>query len=641
MELINFSKDDIYLFHQGNHFHSYNFLGSHIISRDGKQGVLFNLWAPNASYISIVGDFNNWDESKNPMIKNKDCNIWSIFIDNLNEYDIYKYHIKSKNNKVKLKSDPYAFHSELRPNTASVIYNINDFIWSDKKWMKDRENKNYLQEPMNIYEVHLGSWKQKQDGEFYTYREMADMLSTYLKDMNYTHIELMPIIEHPFDGSWGYQGTGYYSVTSRYGEPKDFMYFVNKMHEEGIGVILDWVPGHFCKDEHGLYEFDGTHLFGYEDEDRRENLGWGTSNFDHGRPEVCSFLISNAVYFFDKFHIDGMRIDAVANMLYLNFGKEDGELRKNKYGGTENLESIRFLKKLHEAVFRYFKNPLMMAEESTDWPLVTAPTYIGGLGFNFKWNMGWMNDILKYMEMDSIFRKWHHGLLTFSFEYTFSENYVLSLSHDEVVHGKKSLIDKMYGSYEQKFSSLRLLMAFMIAHPGKKLLFMGCEFAQFREWDYSNSLEWFMLDYPIHDNFKNFMKVLNKFYLDQKPLYELDLESEGFSWIDGGNYKQSIIAFLRKSKIEDDFLICIFNFTPVTHDYYKIGVPKMGIYKEILNTDYECFCGLNNTNEADICTIKEEWNGYNQHIQVKIAPLSATFIKLKDIDSNLYRINQK
>ncbi len=628
---INPTSYDIHLFHQGSHFRSFDFLGTHIKEYKGIKGISFTVWAPKAKEIRLVGNFNNWNGSEYPMKKVDDSGLWNIFIADLNEGEIYKYEIYTQDNRRLLKSDPYAFFSEVRPNTASRVANLKQYEWNDIEWLNERDS--IYDKPLNIYELHLGSWikkEQKVNCRNYNYTELIDKIIEYVVDMNYTHIELLPILEHPFDGSWGYQITGYYSVTSRYGNPEDFMYLVDKCHQNGIGVILDWVPGHFCKDEHGLYRFDGTPLYESNNPKNSENYEWGTAYFDFTKPEIRSFLISNALFWLEKYHIDGLRVDAVSYMLYLDAGKEEGEWEKNKYGGRENIDAIEFIRKLNKAVFQYFPNALMIAEESTAWPLVTSPIYLGGLGFNFKWNMGWMNDMLKFMEMDPLYRKWHHNLITFSFTYAFSENYVLPLSHDEVVHGKKSLLDKMPGDYWQKFANLRLLYSYMIAHPGKKLLFMGGEYGQFIEWDYKKSLDWFLLDYDMHSKTHEFVKLLNSFYLEEKPLYELDNDHKGFEWIDHQNYEQSVITFMRLGKEDDDFIVAIFNFTPIVNSNYRIGVPKLGEYIEVFNSDRVEFGGSGVINSGKINAKKEKWHNQDYHVEIRIPPLGAIFLKSVD-----------
>ncbi|WP_432404390.1 1,4-alpha-glucan branching protein GlgB [Wukongibacter sp. M2B1] len=631
IDYIPVSSFDMHIFHQGNHYKSYNFLGSHLIEYKGLKGVSFTLWSPNAKLVNIVGDFNNWVGIDYPMQKVDDSGIWNIFISELVEEELYKYEIHTEGGEIILKADPYAYYSETRPNTASKVFSLNRYEWKDKDWIEEKKKKSIYEEPINIYELHLGSWKKKEDGNFYTYKEIADEIIEYVIEMGYSHIEILPLTEHPFDGSWGYQATGYYSVTSRYGTPLDFMYFVDRCHQNQIGVILDWVPGHFCKDGHGLYKFDGSPLYEYNSPEMAENHEWGTAIFDYGKNEVISFLISNAIFWLDIYHIDGLRVDAVSYMLYLDYGKKDEKWRSNKYGGRENIEAIEFLKKLNTMAFSYFPKVLMIAEESTAWPLVTTPVHLDGLGFNFKWNMGWMNDMLRYMEMDHIYRKWNNDLITFSFTYAFSENYILPLSHDEVVHGKKSLIEKMPGNYWEKFANLRILYSYMIAHPGKKLLFMGGEFGQFIEWDYKKAMDWMLLSFDMHKKMQNFIKKLNKFYKSEKSLYQLDSNDKGFSWIDN-NSEQSIIAFMRKGKEKRDFIIIVCNFTPVLRDNYKIGVPYKGIYKEVLNSDLEEFGGSGTKNKKTIKANKLDWHGEPYSIEIQIPPLGALFIKRKGGD---------
>ena len=527
----------------------------------------------------------------------------------------------------RLKSDPYGTFSELRPKTASIVYESKNYKWKDKKYLDKKKNKISNQEPMNIYEAHLGSWKRKWDGGFFSFEELYEMIE-YVKDMGYTHIELMPIVEYPLDMSWGYQSVGYYATTSRHGKPHEFKAFVDKCHEYGLGIILDFAYSHFCKDIHGLYKFDGSPQFEYEDPLKAENLGWGTVHFDLGKPEVNSFLLSNVMYWFKEFHIDGIRVDAVSSILYLDY--DIGDWRPNQYGGRENIEGINFLRRLNEVVYKNIENPIVIAEESTSWPMVTAPTYLGGLGFSYKWNMGWMNDTLKYMELDPIYRKYHHDLITFSFMYAFSENFILPLSHDEVVHGKKSLLDKMSGDEWQRFASLRLLYSYYMVHPGKKLLFMGSEFGQGLEWRYAYGLEWELLEREQHIKMKDFVRDLNDLYKDEKSLYEIDNSYEGFDFIDPHNEEQSIVTLMRKGKDENEFLICVLNFTPVVHYDYNVGVPYLGEYEEIFNSDDEKYWGSNQTMKKDtLHAIDEKWHNKPYHIRIKVPPLGATFIKMK------------
>lgn len=622
------SEYAIYLFNQGDNYRSYQMLGSHLVNFQGENGVSFAVWAPHAKSVSVVGDFNHWDGTVHVMSKCGSSGIWQIFISGMTEHTVYKYQITTAYGKIILKADPYAFCAELRPNTASKVYSLENYAWNDAAWVEQRKHYNSYQAPMLTYEVHLGSWRRGANGEFLSYKEMAEQLVSYVKEMNYTHIEIMPICEHPFDGSWGYQATGYFAVTSRYGEPKDFMYLVDLCHQNNIGVILDWVPGHFCRDDHGLRKFDGQPLYESPDPMLAENDEWGTTNFDYSRYEVKSFLISNAMFWLDVYHIDGLRIDAVANMLYLDYGKEDGQWKPNKHGGNGNLAAMDFLRHLNHVVFENHPNALMIAEESTSWPLMTKPVYIGGMGFNYKWNMGWMNDILKYMEFDAIYRKWNHNLITFSLMYAFSENYVLPLSHDEVVHGKKSLVEKMPGDYWQKFANLRAFYGYWMAHPGKKLLFMGSEFAQFIEWKYYDSLDWHLLEYPLHQKMHDFVKNLNAFYVEQKSLWEIDCDWKGFEWIDCHDYSKSVISFIRKTKKMQDFVIVVCNFTPEVHYGYRIGVPQSGKYLEVLNSDAREFGGSGVSNIQELNTEPISWHNQENSLVLTLPPLSTIYLKI-------------
>ncbi len=627
------SDFDRYLFHQGTHYRAFQFMGAHIREEEGRRGVRFTVWAPKAQEVSVVGNFNDWDGSGHRMERLPDSGLWSLFIPGIDEGTVYKYEILTPVGHRQLKADPFGFYAEVKPNTASVVYDVTGYAWQDDAWLKKRQESSSYEEPMNIYEVHFGSWKRNSDEEddYYSYRQMAAELVPYAAEMGYTHIELMPIYEHPFDGSWGYQGTGYFAATSRYGEPKDFMYFVDQCHQHGIGVLLDWVPGHFCKDDPGLRMFDGTPCYEYSDPNRRQNRGWGTSNFDLGKTEVQSYLISNALFWLDMYHIDGLRVDAVASMLYLDYEREPGEYNPNAYGGRENLESIAFLRKLNEVLFEEHPKVLMMAEESTSWPLVTKPTYLGGLGFNYKWNMGWMNDMLKYMELDPIHRKFNHNLVTFSFMYAFSENFVLPLSHDEVVHGKKSLLDKMPGDYWQKFANLRAFLAYKMAHPGKKLLFMGGEFGQFIEWRYDEALEWFMLEYTAHKALHDFVKALNHFYLNEPPLWEQDHHWEGFQWVDPHDHEQSIVSFARRAQ-NGDQLIFLANFTPVVRHDYRLGVPEPGEYEEVFNSDQTFWYGSGVINEGRFPTQNVESHGFSQSIVFTVPPLAGIYFRRTPTD---------
>jgi len=608
---------DIHLFHEGQSFESYHVFGAHLQEQNGKKGTSFCVWAPHAKQVNVVGNFNNWDGHNHQMEKINEEGIWNLFIEEVQEGEIYKYEIITSNDEILLKADPYAFQSEVRPNTASVVADLSGFKWTDQKWKKRKRQRPPYDRPLAIYEVHLGSWKIKGEEELYSYRELSDMLIPYVLEHGFTHIELLPIIEHPYDRSWGYQGTGYYSATSRFGPPKDLMYFINACHEENIGVIIDWVPGHFCKDAHGLYMFDGQPTFEYVNEHDRENYIWGTANFDLGKTEVQSFLISNALFWIDYFHVDGFRVDAVANMLYW---PNSNELVENPF-------AITFLKKLNEAVFAKDPDILMIAEDSTDWPMVTAPTSSGGLGFNYKWNMGWMNDILSYMEASPENRKELHHKVTFSLIYAFSENFILPFSHDEVVHGKKSLLNKMPGDYWQKFAQLRLLYGFMFTHPGKKLLFMGGEFGQYDEWKDLEQLDWMLDDYEMHNKMRVYFKQLLSIYSKQKPLFELDHSDEGFEWIDVNNRDQSIFSFIRKSKKENEFLVVILNFKPIVYHDYKIGVPADTEYVEIMNTDEIEFGGSGQTNPKNLKAIEGEFHGRPYHLSMTIPPYGAVILR--------------
>ena len=616
---------NINLFKEGKSFRSYSFMGAHKVEKKGITGITFSVWAPNAKKVSLVGEFNNWDESLNVMNDIEDSGIWNIFIPNMEYGENYKFYIESKSGKSKLKSDPYAFFSEKRPNTASIVYDLKSYKWNDDIWIEKKGKYSYIDKPMNIYEVHLGSWKRKWDGEFFNYEELDELID-YVEDMGYTHIELLPITEHPLDMSWGYQTIGYYSATSRYGDSEQLMRFIDKCHQKNIGVIFDFAYSHFCKDDHGLYKFDGTNQFEYEDETKAENLGWGTAHFDLGKPEVQSFLISNAIFWMEKFHIDGIRMDAVSSMLYLDY--DIGHWKPNKYGGRENIEAIEFLRMFNEIIHKEIKNPIVIAEESTSWPMVTGPAYKGGLAFDNKWNMGWMNDTLKYMEMDPIYRKYHHELITFSFMYAFSENFIIPLSHDEVVHGKKSLLNKMPGDEWQKFANLRLLYAYMMIHPGKKLLFMGSEFAQDLEWRFEYGLEWTLLANEQNFKMKNYVKDLNHLYKEEKSMYEIDNHHSGFDFIDPHNINQSIIVIMRKGKKKDDFIITVLNFTPVVYNEYRIGVPYRGSYTEVFNSDDKKYYGSGQTMKDKILESEDiNWHNKQYSINIKVPPLGAIFIK--------------
>jgi len=636
MKTSNLNEYNLYLFHQGTNYRVYEMLGAHFTERDGKKGVRFSVWAPHAKSVSVVGDFNNWDNRVNRMIRLEDGETWEIFIEGLKSGDLYKYAILPPNGPHILKDDPYGFYAEKRPNTASKLYNLEDYNWTDGEWQELKKRQSSYTHPMLIYEVHAGSWQRK-GKDYLTYRELADKLIKYAVEMGYTHIEFMPLTEHPLDNSWGYQATGYYAVTSRYGEPNDFRYFVETAHKNGIGIIMDWVPGHFCKDSQGLREFDGVNLYESDNTQLSENRGWGTLNFDYGRTEVQSFLISNALFWFEEFHIDGLRIDGVANMLYLNFGRGEGEWTPNRYGDTGNLEAVEFLKKLNETVFKYNPQALMMAEESTSWPLISKPVYMGGMGFNYKWNMGWMNDMLDYVSLDPIYRKWNHDKVTFSFMYAFAENFILPLSHDEVVHGKRSLIEKMPGDYWQKFAGLRCFFGYWMAHPGKKLLFMGGEFGQFIEWNENDSLDWHLVEqYEKHTQLQTYSRALNKFYRDNKSLWQVDFDWNGFQWIDCNDNDNSIISFIRKAEDSEDYLIIICNFKPERHEGYRIGVPDSGAYVEVFNSDAEEFGGSGVTNSTGLLTEDFPWHNRSHSITLTVPPLATIFLR-HDVTINSMR----
>lgn len=616
---------DVYLFHRGEHREVYNYMGAHLT----KNSVIFRVWAPHAKSVAVVGDFNNWTGYDHMMKKINNEGIWELEIPNLKKLEKYKYRVESTDGRVEMKADPYAFYSEMRPNTASIVYDIPKFKWADKRWLNKRTTG--LNKPINIYEVHLGSWKRGIHGEWLNYKDSAVMLAEYLKEMNYTHIEIMPINEYPLDASWGYQATGYYSVTSRYGTPEDFMFLVNLMHKNNIGVILDWVPGHFCKDAHGLYRFDGTPTYEYLDSRIGENKEWGTCNFDVTRNEVKSFLISNLTYWFKEFHIDGVRMDAVANMLYLSYGKDGEDDLRNKYGGKENLGAVDFFKELNSVVHDDFPDVLVVAEDSTAWPNVTKHLIDGGLGFDSKWNMGWMNDTLKYFSIDPIFRYQHHGKLTFSFMYAFSENYVLPLSHDEVVHGKKSIIEKMPGYYEDKLAHTRSLYSYQMAHPGKKLNFMGNEFAHGLEWRFYESLEWHLLDQNNgNKEVQAYVKALNTLYLEDKSLWEDSWDT--FEWIEHENYTENMLAFLRKTKDFKEHLVVVFNFSGEDKKKYKIGVPENKVYNIILNSDDKKFGGKGTVKKKKYKPIDKSWNYREQHIELDIPKNTVIFLKTEKVE---------
>ena len=618
----------LYLFGEGTNHQAYEMLGAHPHCKDGVAGYRFAVWAPNAASVSVTGAFNDWDTVLNPMEQIGSTGVWYAFVPGVAEGCMYKYAITDRAGNLHYKADPYAFYAELRPGTASVTADLSKYKWHDKKWQKKKEKQAPYDRPMLIYEVHPGSWKRGKDGAFLTYRQLAEQLVPYVKDMGYTHIELMPIAEHPFDGSWGYQTTGYYAATSRYGTCEDFMYFVDYCHQNDISVILDWVPAHFPRDAYGLRQFDGTPLYEYADPRIGEHKEWGTLVFDYTKNQVVSFLISNAYFWFDQYHIDGLRVDAVSSMLYRDYDRRDGEWIANEYGGKENLESIRFLQELNKVIFAHFPNALMIAEESTAWPKITKPVQEGGLGFNYKWNMGWMNDTLRYMSMDPYFRKYNHNILTFLMFYAFSENYILPLSHDEVVHGKRSLIDKMYGSYEEKFAQLKQYYAYAIAHPGKKLLFMGGEFGQFVEWRPSEELDWMLLDYESHDNLHKFVRSLNHFYLENKALWQIEDSWDGFTWINANDEDNSVISFIRRGRAKGSEVIVVCNFTPVRRDSYVIGVPSGGEYVIALSSDDKRFGGASKTGTV-VKARKKGFEEFKYSLELELAPLTTIYLKKK------------
>lgn len=623
----NASDLPIYLFKQGNNCEAYRYFGAHLDRRAGEQGVVFRVWAPHAVAVSVVGDFNSWKPGSHPMQKVDGDSIWELFIPGVQEYDIYKYCVTTRAGDLVYKADPYAFHAETRPSNGSKVYDLEGFGWHDEAWMEAQKKADVINGPMNIYEMHAGSWKMKPDGAPYNYSELADQLIPYITEMGYTHVELLPVMEYPFDGSWGYQVTGYFAPTSRYGTPKDLMAFVDKLHTAGIGVIMDWVPAHFPKDAFGLYRFDGEPCYEDPNPRRGEHKEWGTMVFDFGRNEVQSFLISSALYWLEQYHIDGLRVDAVASMLYLDYNRRDGEWEANKNGGKENLEAIDFLRKLNNAVLGRHPHKYMIAEESTAWPMVTKPAADGGLGFNFKWNMGWMNDMLSYMKTDPLFRAGNHNKVTFSFFYAFSENFVLPISHDEVVHGKCSLINKMPGDYEAKFANLRTFFGYMMAHPGKKLLFMGQEFGQFVEWNEAKPLDWMLLEYEKHTELQNYVKTLNRLYKERPALWQIDYSWEGFQWVVPDDSQQSVIAFLRKDAAGKQLLV-VCNFNPVLREGYSLGVPVSGTYKELLNSDDAAFGGSGAVHNRAQRSKKKPMHGFEQSITLTLPPMSTLYFEV-------------
>ena len=615
---------DATAFFGGTDSEAYRFLGAHRAQRGGEEGYLFRLWAPNAARVSVVGDFCGWDGYAHPMEKNAD-GFWECFVPSLKRYDTYKFAVTAQSGETVLKADPYAFHAETRPGTASKLYDLPDYCWGDGAWRAGRASAPVDRSPLNIYEVHLGSWRRRENGDFYDYRTLARELADYVLDLGYNCVELMPVTEYPLDDSWGYQCTGYFAATSRYGTPKDFMYFIDHLHQKGVSVLLDWVPSHFCKDEHGLIDFDGTPCYEYADPLKREHAGWGTRVFDYGRGEVRSFLLSSAAFWLREFHVDGLRVDAVASMLYLDYGREDGNWTRNRNGGRENLEAIDFLRALNKTAYAIDPNVLMVAEESTAWPLVTRPPQDGGLGFTLKWNMGWMNDMCHYLKLDPWFRQYHHKDITFSLMYAFSENFVLSISHDEVVHMKGSLRGKMPGDDRQQLAGVRAFTAYLLAHPGKKLTFMGAELGQWHEWDFASQLDWYLLENEENRKLHHFFKDINAFYLSQSPLWDIDFSWEGFEWLVADDNHNNVVVFLRRDRKGRE-LIAAVNFSPVAQGEYRFGVPPKKIYREVFTTDCPEYGGTGEwMNESPIAVRPIPSHGREQSVCVKLPPLGAAF----------------
>jgi len=622
------SDVDLYLFNEGRHHCCADFLGAHPRTIDGIRGVVFAVWAPDAERVSVVGDFNQWDGRAHPMRVRGNSGVWELFIPGLNDGDLYKYEIRNRHNSsLNLKTDPYARRHEMRPRTASVICADSNYDWQDGDWLQQRSGSHWLHEAMSIYEVHLGSWRRNDNGDFLDYRTQAHELVAYCQDMNFTHIELLPITEHPFDDSWGYQTTGYFAPTVRFGKPDDFRYFVDYCHKHGLGVILDWVPGHFPKDSHGLAQFDGNPLYEHADPRMGEHQDWGTLIFNYGRAEVRNFLLSSALFWLNEYHIDGLRVDAVASMLYLDYSREEGEWLPNIHGGNENLDAIDFLRNLNALTHEHYPGTVVLAEESTSWPMVSRPVWQGGLGFSMKWNMGWMHDTLEYMKIDPLYRGYHHNKLTFSQLYAFTENFILPFSHDEVVHGKRSLLYRMPGDEWQRFANLRLLYTYMFSHPGKKLLFMGCEFGQGDEWNHHESLDWYVLEYPNHQGIQSLVRDLNRIYKTCSALYQYDFESRGFEWLDCNDSSQSVLSYIRRSDTET--LIIVLNFTPLVRHGYTVGVPVAGEYEVILNSDSEYFGGSNTGTGGTLSTKWHQWMGQEHSLDMDLPPLAGIILRHK------------
>lgn len=618
------NKFDAAAFCGGTNSTAYRYLGAHPARTGGKDGYRFRVWAPNAAYVSVVGDFCGWNGYAHPMQRNGD-GIWETFVPGVRQYDTYKYAVTSRQGRTVLKTDPYAFHTETRPGNAGKLYDLRGYRWRDQAWRASRADEPVYEKPLNIYEVHLGSWRRRENGDFYDYRTLARELAAYVKDLGYNCVELMPITEYPLDDSWGYQCTGYFAATSRYGTPKDFMYFVDHMHRSGISVILDWVPAHFCKDEHGLIDFDGTPCYEYADPLKREHEGWGTRVFDYGRGEVKSFLLSSAAFWLREFHLDGLRVDAVASMLYLDYGRENGRWTPNIHGGHENLEAIEFLRALNTTAFAVNPSALMVAEESTAWPLVTRPVEAGGLGFNLKWNMGWMNDMCHYLKLDPWFRQFHHKDITFSLMYAFSENFILPISHDEVVYMKGSLRGKMPGDDWQQLAGVRAFTAYLLSHPGKKLTFMGAELGQWHEWNFASQLDWYLLDNPDNQKLHRFFREINRFYLSQSPLWEIDFSWEGFEWLVADDNRNNVVVFVRRDRSGGE-LIAAVNFSPVGRRGYRFGAPPKKIYRELFTTDRPEYGGTGDwLNERPIETQAIPSHGRPCSLTVDLPPLGAVF----------------
>jgi 1,4-alpha-glucan branching enzyme len=623
------TDDDLYLFNEGSHFRLYDKLGAHPMKHEGKEGTCFAVWAPDAQKVYVMGDFNGWDKESHPLRPRRKSGIWEGFIPGVGKGANYKYHIASRFHGYHVdKADPFALYSEVPPKTGSIVWNL-DYVWGDGEWMENRQKQNALDAPMAVYEMHLGSWMRmpEEGNRSLTYRELAPRLAEYVRSMGFTHVEFLPVMEHPFYGSWGYQTSGYFTPTSRYGTPQDFMYLVDQLHRNEIGVILDWVPSHFPSDEHSLGYFDGTYLFEHADPGQRIHPDWDSLIFNYGREEVQSYLLSSALCWLDVYHADGLRVDAVASMLYLNYGRRDGEWVPNKYGGKENLEAIAFLRRLNEEVYKNYSDVQTVAEESTSWPMVSRPLYVGGLGFGMKWDMGWMHDMLAYMSEDPIHRKFHHNKLTFRMIYSFNENFVLPLSHDEVVYGKGSLLQKMPGNDWQRFANLRLLFGVMYAQPGKKLLFMGGEFGQWNEWYHETSLDWNLLEHPSHSGIQRWVTDLNQLYKNEPALHELDFDQAGFEWIDCNDSQQSTLSLLRKGRLTEDTIVIACNFTPVPHHNYRVGVPEGGLWSEILNSDAQEYDGSGQGNFGAVGAETTSIHGRPYSVNITLPPLAIVYFK--------------